>query len=66
MHMIESLHYLPIAGGTHDALSERFTDLAPPLTARQAAIESARCLYCYDAPCTPDRHRRRQLHPQHP
>jgi glutamate synthase (NADPH/NADH) small chain len=52
MHMIESLHYLPIAGGTHDALSERFTDLAPPLTARQAAIESARCLYCYDAPCT--------------
>jgi glutamate synthase (NADPH/NADH) small chain len=33
-------------------LSERFTDLAPPLTARQAAIESARCLYCYDAPCT--------------
>jgi len=50
--MIESLHYLPTAGGTHDALSERFTDLAPPLTARQAAIESARCLYCYDAPCT--------------
>ncbi|MFC5550913.1 NAD(P)-dependent oxidoreductase [Massilia aerilata] len=50
--MIESLHYLPRAGGTHDALSERFTDLAPPLTARQAAIESARCLYCYDAPCT--------------
>jgi glutamate synthase (NADPH/NADH) small chain len=33
-------------------LSERFTDLAPPLTMRQAAIESARCLYCYDAPCT--------------
>jgi dihydropyrimidine dehydrogenase (NAD+) subunit PreT len=50
--MIESLKYLPIAGGTHDALSERFTDLAPALTNRQAAIESARCLYCYDAPCT--------------
>jgi len=50
--MIESLNYLPIAGSTHAALSERFTDLAPPLTARQAAIESARCLYCYDAPCT--------------
>jgi glutamate synthase (NADPH/NADH) small chain len=50
--MIESLHYLPQAGGTHSALSERFTDLAPPLTNRQAAIESARCLYCYDAPCT--------------
>jgi len=50
--MIESLQHLPPAGGTHTALSERFTDLAPPLTARQAAIESARCLYCYDAPCT--------------
>ena len=49
--MIESLNHLPQAGGTHSALSERFTDLAPPLTARQAAIESARCLYCYDAPC---------------
>ena len=24
----------------------------PALNARQAAIESARCLYCYDAPCT--------------
>jgi glutamate synthase (NADPH/NADH) small chain len=50
--MIESLQHLPPAAGTHSALSERFTDLAPPLTARQAAIESARCLYCYDAPCT--------------
>src|SRR5689334_434846 len=50
--MIESLHHLPPATGTHATLSERFTDLAPPLTARQAAIESARCLYCYDAPCT--------------
>jgi glutamate synthase (NADPH/NADH) small chain len=50
--MIESLHHLPNATGTHGALSERFTDLAPALTARQAAIESARCLYCYDAPCT--------------
>ena len=50
--MIESLRHLPVATATHAALSERFTDLAPPLTARQAAIESARCLYCYDAPCT--------------
>jgi dihydropyrimidine dehydrogenase (NAD+) subunit PreT len=49
--MIESLNHLPHAGCTHSALSERFTDLAPPLTDRQAAIESARCLYCYDAPC---------------
>jgi len=50
--MIESLQHIPLADGTHGALSERFSDLAPPLTARQAAIESARCLYCYDAPCT--------------
>jgi len=50
--MIESLQHLPLAAGTHTALAERFSDLAPALTARQAAIESARCLYCYDAPCT--------------
>jgi dihydropyrimidine dehydrogenase (NAD+) subunit PreT len=52
MHMIESLKHLVPAAGSHDALSEQFTDLAPPLSPRQAAIESARCLYCYDAPCT--------------
>lgn len=33
-------------------LAARFHDLNPPLNQRQAAIESARCLYCYDAPCT--------------
>jgi dihydropyrimidine dehydrogenase (NAD+) subunit PreT len=52
MHMIESLKHLPPAADSHAALSGQFTDLAPPLTARQAAIEAARCLYCYDAPCT--------------
>jgi dihydropyrimidine dehydrogenase (NAD+) subunit PreT len=50
--MIESLQHLPPAPGTHATLSAHFTDLAPALTARQAAIESARCLYCHDAPCT--------------
>jgi dihydropyrimidine dehydrogenase (NAD+) subunit PreT len=50
--MLESLQHLPPATGPHNTLAERFTDLAPPLSARQAAIESARCLYCYDAPCT--------------
>lgn len=49
--MIESLQHLPPAAGTHSLLAERFTDLAPPLTARQAAVESMRCLYCHDAPC---------------
>ncbi len=50
--MIESLKHLPRAQADNSALAEQFTDLAPPLTARQAAIEAARCLYCYDAPCT--------------
>ena len=49
--MIESLKHLPLATGSTDALARQFTDLAPPLTPRQAAIEAARCLYCYDAPC---------------
>lgn len=50
--MMESLKHLPHAAASSNALAEQFTDLAPPLTKRQAAIESARCLYCYDAPCT--------------
>jgi dihydropyrimidine dehydrogenase (NAD+) subunit PreT len=29
-----------------------FADIAPLMTPRQAAIESARCLFCFDAPCT--------------
>ena len=28
------------------------SELLPPLTAHEAAVESARCLMCYDAPCT--------------
>lgn len=49
--MIESLQHLPPAADAHGTLAAQFTDLAPPLTSRQAAIEAARCLYCYDAPC---------------
>ena len=26
-------------------------ELLPPMTAHEAAVESSRCLYCYDAPC---------------
>ena len=33
---------------TANALGE----LLPPLTANEAAVEAARCLMCYDAPCT--------------
>jgi len=50
--MIEALKYIPQPKATNDELAGHFTDLAPPLTPRQAAIESSRCLYCYDAPCT--------------
>ena len=49
--MIDSLKHLPTPAASSAALELNFTDLAPPLSARQAAIESARCLYCYDAPC---------------
>ncbi len=28
-----------------------FTDLHPPLDEHQAAVEAARCYFCYDAPC---------------
>jgi glutamate synthase (NADPH/NADH) small chain len=52
MHMIDSLKHLPRSTVADGALENQFTDLAPPLSARQAAIEAARCLYCYDAPCT--------------
>lgn len=31
--------------------SDAFSEIAPPLTAAQAQVESARCLYCYNAPC---------------
>ncbi len=28
-----------------------FTDLHPPLTAREALVEADRCFFCYEAPC---------------
>jgi dihydropyrimidine dehydrogenase (NAD+) subunit PreT len=50
--MIKTLQHLPLPSASHASLAEQFTDLVPALTARQAVIESERCLYCYDAPCT--------------
>ena len=49
---IDSLKHLPRATVAGACLEAQFTDLAPPLSTRAAAIEAARCLYCYDAPCT--------------
>ncbi len=32
-------------------LEERFQEVFPPLSEREAVAEANRCLYCYDAPC---------------
>ena len=50
--MLEALKHLPEAEESQETLRSHFTDLNPALNKRQAAIESERCLYCYDAPCT--------------
>jgi dihydropyrimidine dehydrogenase (NAD+) subunit PreT len=39
---------IPISSQVTNPLGE----LLPPLTQHEAAVESARCLMCYDAPCT--------------
>lgn len=49
--MIERLDHLPHPTAPHAELALQFSDLNPPLNARQAVLESERCLYCYDAPC---------------
>ena len=35
-----------------DQYEKNFAEIDPAMTQRQAAIEAARCLYCFDAPCT--------------
>ncbi|MCR4339715.1 MAG: NAD(P)-dependent oxidoreductase [Gemmatimonadaceae bacterium] len=37
---------------TVEELDQNFADIAPPLTADAALVESSKCLFCYDAPCT--------------
>jgi dihydropyrimidine dehydrogenase (NAD+) subunit PreT len=37
---------------TAEQYEENFADIVPPMSPHQAAIEAARCLYCFDAPCT--------------
>ncbi|EPL03461.1 NAD(P)-dependent oxidoreductase [Pseudomonas sp. CF161] len=49
--MIKTLNHLPHPLADNATLASHFTDLAPPLNARQAHLEASRCLYCYDAPC---------------
>jgi glutamate synthase (NADPH/NADH) small chain len=35
-----------------EQIERNFRDIAPPLNEAEAILESNRCLYCYDAPCT--------------
>src|ERR1700733_4452574 len=35
-----------------DDLKSRFADMPPPLAVDEARVEAARCLFCFDAPCT--------------
>jgi glutamate synthase (NADPH/NADH) small chain len=35
-----------------DQLQRNFADIAPPLTNDAAVLESNKCLFCHDAPCT--------------
>jgi dihydropyrimidine dehydrogenase (NAD+) subunit PreT len=35
-----------------DELNDRFADVPPALGVDEARVESARCLFCFDAPCT--------------
>jgi dihydropyrimidine dehydrogenase (NAD+) subunit PreT len=37
---------------TPEQYEKNFAEIVPPMSPRQAAIEAARCLYCFDAPCT--------------
>jgi dihydropyrimidine dehydrogenase (NAD+) subunit PreT len=37
---------------TPEQYEQNFADIAPLMSPRQAAVEAARCLYCFDAPCT--------------
>ena len=34
-----------------ESLSDRFSEIKPPMTYREATLEANRCLYCFDAPC---------------
>jgi dihydropyrimidine dehydrogenase (NAD+) subunit PreT len=35
-----------------DEIGRRFAEIHPPLESQAALVEAARCLYCFDAPCT--------------
>src|SRR6476660_7443522 len=45
---------MPTAGERYslEVLTRRFADVPPAFSADEARAEAARCLYCFDAPCT--------------
>jgi dihydropyrimidine dehydrogenase (NAD+) subunit PreT len=45
---------MPLAGErlSLEVLQRRFADVPPSLTIDEARADAARCLYCFDAPCT--------------
>src|SRR5438105_330865 len=45
---------MPLAGQRYslDILRQRFADLPPALGPDEVLVEAARCLFCFDAPCT--------------
>jgi dihydropyrimidine dehydrogenase (NAD+) subunit PreT len=47
MTLRETAHKLTI-----EQYEQNFAEISPAMNARQAAIEAARCLFCFDAPCT--------------
>jgi dihydropyrimidine dehydrogenase (NAD+) subunit PreT len=42
----------PVPALAPEQLEQNFAEIAPPLTPDAALLESTKCLYCYDAPCT--------------
>lgn len=37
---------------TNEQIEQNFAEINPPLNEAEAILESNRCVYCYDAPCT--------------
>jgi glutamate synthase (NADPH/NADH) small chain len=43
------IHHSPL---NIEQIERNFREIAPPLSEAEAILESNRCVYCYDAPCT--------------
>ncbi|MDG1430596.1 MAG: NAD(P)-dependent oxidoreductase [Paracoccaceae bacterium] len=52
MSHIPSLPDIAAGRCTSEEISERFSDLHPPLKHHEALVAADRCYFCFDAPCT--------------